>query len=41
MKWDGFDDQVGKICMKIGYIRFHSSRHPFSKLIRKEYVEMY
>jgi hypothetical protein len=28
MKWEGFDDQVGKICMKIGYIHFYSSRHP-------------
>jgi hypothetical protein len=27
MKWEGFDDQVGKICIKIGYIRFYLSRH--------------
>jgi hypothetical protein len=28
MKWEGFDDEAGKICMKIGYIRFYSGRHP-------------
>jgi hypothetical protein len=39
MKWEDFDDQVGKICMKIGYIHFYSSRHPYSKLIKKNMLK--
>jgi hypothetical protein len=30
MKWEGFDDQIGKIFMKIRYTRFYSSRHKVS-----------
>jgi hypothetical protein len=43
MKWEGFDDQVEKICMKIGYIRGFFFRADIRKvkLIGKEYVVIY